>query len=168
MLLKRGPVFFHWAVGKSCQECSVKLFISTFICDQFAFEKRKIVLGFFLQNAGLISQSATMASWSDMPEMVDIALTSDGLLVQSTLPSRVGSRCIWETWWSRNRSSISGRSPSPVAQWRATCQPFIATAGTRSVGNGCRLPVTDTLRLWLYPWLYQYSVVQMIKIFTAM
>jgi len=32
------------------------------------------------------------------------------------------------------------------AQWRATCQPFFATAGTRSMGIKCRLPVPDTLR----------------------
>ena len=34
----------------------------------------------------------------------------------------------------------------PAAQWRAKCQPFIATVGTRSVGISCWLPVPDTLR----------------------
>jgi len=35
---------------------------------------------------------------------------------------------------------------SPQPSRRATCQPIIATAGTRFVGIGCRLPETDTLR----------------------
>jgi len=34
---------------------------------------------------------------------------------------------------------------SPQPSRCATCQPIIATAGTRSVGIGCRLPEPDTL-----------------------
>jgi len=37
--------------------------------------------------------------------------------------------------------------PSPAAEWCATCQPIIATAGRGYLGIGCRLPAADTLRI---------------------
>ena len=102
MLLKTGLVFFHWAVEISCQESRCEVVHIYFHLRPVCLWK-KIVLGFFLQNAGLMSVSYN--GIMIIPGMVDIALTGDGLLVQnksSILPSRVGSRCIWEIWWSRN------------------------------------------------------------------
>ena len=81
---------------KAARNAGVKLFISTFICDQFAFEEKKDRSGLrFTECRSYITISCNG---------IVIVVTSDGLLVQnksSTLPSRVGSRCIWETW-SRN------------------------------------------------------------------
>jgi len=48
---------------------------------------------------------------------------------------------IFDAYWA------AAPPPSSVAQLRAICQPIIATAVTRSVGIGCRLPVPDTLRI---------------------
>ena len=54
---------------------------------------------------------------------------------QITNRLNVDAILIFDAYWA------TAPPQSPEAQWRATCQPIMATAGTRSVGIGYRLPV---------------------------
>jgi len=50
---------------------------------------------------------------------------------------------------SKRRRHLDNRDltppPTPAAQWRATSQPIIVTAGRWSIGIGYRLPATNKL-----------------------
>jgi len=47
-----------------------------------------------------------------------------------------------------NRLNVDSILITSPRRLEATCQPIIATAGTRSVWIGCRLPVADALQIF--------------------
>jgi len=46
------------------------------------------------------------------------------------------------------RGVLQPAGPRRLQPSAVPCQPIIVTAGARSPGIGCRLPVHDTLRIW--------------------
>ena len=68
--------------GRASKKEVTKVEASSFIFDQLVLAKTNVLRGFFLEYAGTMSLSTSMApSWSEMLGMVVMVFMSDGLFV---------------------------------------------------------------------------------------